>query len=165
MIIKQLVSSLIFISGLGMASPVTAQKVGSEVVGPAGEMVGTVKALDEQYLIVLTDRHEVRLPKTSFTPHEGKLLFGMTRDQLNAETDKAIAAAASQLVPGALVKGSTGASIGTIDAIDASFVTLKLVGGQLVRLPRSAVGAGVDGPVIGMTAAQLDAAVKSSAGS
>jgi hypothetical protein len=40
---------------------------------------------------------------------------------------------------------------------------VKLVSGTEVRLPRSAVGAGPNGGVVGNTAAQLEAAAKANA--
>ena len=123
-----------------------------------GGEVGTVTKVDGQFYVVKTDKHEVRLPATSFTPHNGALLFGMTRDQLNAEVEKTVASANAKIVAGAAVTGSQGGNVGTIDAIDAQFVTVKLTSGKLVRLPRAAVAAGADGAVIGMTVAELEAA-------
>ncbi len=38
-------------------------------------------------LILKTDKHEVQLPLSSFTANQGKLLFGMTAEQLNAAAD------------------------------------------------------------------------------
>ena len=146
------------------AAPVLAQAratitAGMEVRGPNDSLVGTVKTVNGDFVIVATDRHEASLPKASFTPHEGKLLFGMTRDQLNAEVDKAQAAASAALIPGAVVQGAAGVQVGTIDAIDDTGVTLKLQSGKLVKLPRNGIGVGPSGPVIGMTAAELEAVV------
>jgi preprotein translocase subunit YajC len=105
----------------------------------------------------------VRLPARSFTPAEGGLLFGMTQAQLNAAVEEAKAAANAKLVAGAAVTGAGGASVGTIQAVDAESVTLKLSGGGAVRLPRSAVGAGPNGVVTSLTAAELEAAAKGGA--
>jgi hypothetical protein len=99
------------------------------------------------------------LPRTSFTPDNGKLLFGMTQAALNAAFEKSRAEAEAQLVAGAVVKGSAGTRVGTIDTIDAEFATIKLDSGKLVRIPRSGVAGSPDGAVIGMTAAQLEAQV------
>jgi hypothetical protein len=107
--------------------------------------------------VIKTDRHEVRLPKSSFTLDQGKLLFGMTQAELNAAGDKSVADAAAALVAGATVKGSDGESVGTIDSIDAEFATIKLTSGKQVRVPRTGLGASAEGAVIGMTAAQLEA--------
>ncbi len=139
--------------------PSFAQTAGQQVVDTSGATVGTVVRVDGGNVIVKTDKHEVALPKTSFTPNESKLLFGMTQAQLNAEVEKDLAAAEALIAPGATVKGSAGAVVGTIDAVDAEFVTLKLQSGVLVRLPRKAVGAGNGEGLIGMTADELQAQV------
>lgn len=140
-------------------APSFAQTAGQQVIDTSGAAVGTVVRVDGGNVIVKTDKHEVALPKTSFTPNEGKLLFGMTQAQLNAEVEKNLAAAAALIAPGANVKGSAGAVVGTIDAVDAEFVTLKLQSGALVRLPRNAVAAANGEVVIGMTAEELQAQV------
>lgn len=139
--------------------PSFAQTAGQQVVDTSGATVGTVVRVDGGNVIVKTDKHEVALPKTSFTPNESKLLFGMTQAQLNAEVEKNLAAAEALIAPGATVKGSAGAVVGTIDAVDAEFVTLKLQSGVLVRLPRKAVAAGNGEVLIGMTADELQAQV------
>jgi preprotein translocase subunit YajC len=130
--------------------------VGSQVVDTKGGVVGIVSSIRGDVILVKTDRHEVALPKVSFTPNEGKLLFGMTQAELNAATDATLAAAAANLVPGATVRGSAGAKVGTIDAIDTEFATIKLESGNLVRIPRSGIGANAEGAVIGLTAEQLE---------
>jgi preprotein translocase subunit YajC len=156
---------------LGLAMPAAAQapaagaaiSVGMAVKDTNGGDVGTVTKVEPGFVIVRTDKHEVRLPSTSFTPHEGSLLFGMTRDQLNAETEKALAAAAAKIAPGAAVSDASGAAVGTITAVDAQFVTVKLASGTEVRLPRTRVAPGPNGVVVGSTAAQLEAAAKAAA--
>ncbi len=148
-----------------MAVPVSAQNpiaTGTQVKDTQGGEVGTIARVDGNFLIVRTDKHEVRLPTSSFTPHEGSLIIAVNRQQLNAEVEKALEAASAQLVAGATVSGSAGTPVGTIESIDDQFVTLKLTSGNLVKLPRSGIAAGPKGPVIGMTAAELEAAVGSS---
>jgi len=138
-------------------APLAAQSVGMQVVDPKGAAVGTVSGVMGDDVVIKTDRHEVRLPKSSFTLDQGKLLFGMTQAELNAAGDKSVADAAAALVAGATVKGSDGESVGTIDSIDAEFATIKLTSGKQVRVPRTGLGASAEGAVIGMTAAQLEA--------
>jgi preprotein translocase subunit YajC len=136
---------------------------GMQVVDTNGGTVGAVTAVKGDLITVKTDKHEVALPKTSFTPTDGKLLFGMTQAQLNAEAEKTKAQADAALTAGASVKGSGGAAVGTIDAVDAEFVTIKLQSGALVRVPRSGVAAGSDGVTIGLTAEELQAQVGATA--
>ena len=139
------------------AAPALAQAAGTQVVDTGGGAVGTVVRVDGDNIVIKTDKHEVALPKTSFTPHEGKLLFGMTQAQLNAATEKSLAEAAAAIAPGATVTGSGGAVLGTIDAVDTEFVTIKLQSGTMVRIPRSGVAAGNGEVVIGLTAEELEA--------
>ena len=139
------------------AAPALAQAAGTQVVDTGGGAVGTVVRVDGENIVIKTDKHDVALPKSSFTPHEGKLLFGMTQAQLNAATEKSLAEAAAAIAPGATVKGSGGAVLGTIDAVDTEFVTIKLQSGTMVRIPRSGVAAGNGEVVIGLTAEELEA--------
>lgn len=145
------------------AAPSAAVSAGARVTDANGGEVGTISKVDGQFVVLKTDKHEVRLPVTSFTAHNGALLFGMTRDQLNAEVEKTLAAASAKIVAGAAVSGSQGGNVGTIDAIDDQFVTVKLASGKKVRLPRSAVAPGPNGAVIGMTVAELEAAAAAAA--
>ena len=138
-------------------APAHAQTAGMQVVDTTGGAVGTVVSVSGDNVVIKTDRHQVALPKTSFTAHEGKLLFGMTQAQLNAATEKSLAEAAAAIAPGATVKGSGGAVLGTIDAVDTEFVTINLQSGNLVRIPRSGVAAGNGDVVIGLTAEELEA--------
>jgi len=173
------VRSKIFLSTLSLAlaaagaaaQPAFAQAAqasiaaGAQVKDTQGGDVGTVTRVDGQFVVLKTDKHEVRLPVSSFTAHQGHFIMAMTRDQLNAEVEKTKAQASAKLVAGAPVNGSQGGLVGTIDAIDDQYVTVKLTSGKLVRLPRSAVAPGPNGGVIGMTVAQLEAAAAAAAGS
>jgi len=133
--------------------------IGAQVTDPQGAPVGTVTAINGNVVTVKTDKAEANLDKSSFTAHEGKLLVGMTQAELNAAIEKDKAAADASLAVGAAVKDSAGASAGTIEAIDAEFVTLKLPSGKSVRIPRSGIAGSASGAVIGLTAAQLEAQV------
>lgn len=146
---------------LAFATPaVAAVAVGATVKDTQGGVVGTITRVEGGNLVLKTDRHDVTLPVSSFTATDDGALFGMTRDQLNAEVDKAKAAADAQIVAGASVKGAAGAVVGTIEAVDAEFVTLKLASGTSIRLPRNAIAGSPNGPVTGMTAEQIEAAAK-----
>jgi preprotein translocase subunit YajC len=139
------------------AAAASAQQVqpGMAVVDPSGGAVGNVTAVQGNTVLLKTDRHEVQLPLASFTAHEGKLLFAMTAEQLNAETEKLKAEAAAAVAPGAQVYGSDGTLAGTIESIDTELVTIKLASGEMVRLPRSGVGGSDKGAVLGVTTARL----------
>lgn len=141
----------------------SAGMVGRPVVDPTGKPVGQVIGARQGLLFVKTDKHETSLPLSSFTLMGGKLYIALTQAQLNAEVEKSLALIAQALVPGASVKGSAGNVLGTIEAIDAEFATIKLTTGQTVRIPRSGIAGTPNGAVIGMTAAELDAAVAATA--
>lgn len=156
-----------FLAGLALAAvsvpAASAVTAGATVKDTAGGVVGTIVKVDGSNLVLKTDKHEVTLPVASFTATADGALFGLTRAQLNAEVDKAQAAAAAQIVAGAKVKGPAGAEVGTIEAVDAQFVTLKLASGATVRAPRTAFAGGPNGPVTSLTAEQLEAAAKGAA--
>lgn len=158
----KLVLRSIAVLSLTVAAPMApsiAQNAGTPIVDTSGGGVGTVVRVDGANIVIKTDQHEVALPKTSFTVHEGKLLFGMTQAQLNAEVEKSKAEAAKSIAAGATVKGSSGAVVGTIEAMDDETITIKLASGSLVRVPRSGVAAGNGEVVIGLTAEELQAQV------
>ena len=156
---RKYISTIAFTS-LALAAPIqsaAAQSVGMQVVDTSGGLVGTVTALNGQTVTVKTDKHEVAMPRASFTLDKGKLLFAMTQAQLNAEIDKTQAAAAAAVVPGTTVKGSAGTVVGTIDAVDTETITVKLQSGSLLRVPRSGIAAGNGEVTVGLTAAEIQA--------
>lgn len=155
-------SSLIIGLALAAVSMPAAAAVtaGATVKDTSGGVVGTIVRVEGDQLLLKTDRHEVRLPVASFTATDDGALFAMTQAQLNADIDRAQAAAAASVVAGATVKGVSGNVVGTIEAVDDSVVTLKLTSGKTIRLPRSAVGGSPSGPVIGLTAEQMEAAAE-----
>ncbi|HVU29734.1 MAG TPA: hypothetical protein VHE36_04970 [Sphingomicrobium sp.] len=152
--------------GLVFASPVAAQagiNAGMQVTDASGAPVGTVKAVQGTNLLIKTDKHEALLPSASFTVSNGKLLFGMTQAQLDAEIEKNLSAANSAIVAGATVNGIGGAKVGTIDAVAEDNVTITLEGGNKIAVPKNGLRGNPDGTVtIGYSADQLEALVKGS---
>lgn len=147
-------------SAVAVQASSAAVTPGMPVVDTQGGAVGTVSAVKDDLVTVKTDRHEVALPRSSFTVDGGKLLFAMTQAQLNAETDKALEEARKSLVKGATVKGAGGKVVGTLESIDEEWATIKLEDGQLVRIPRSGIAGRADGAVIGATVEELKAQVQ-----
>lgn len=155
-------SSLLTLSAaifLAASAPADAQTTpiapGTQVVDTAGGTVGSITSVKGDQVVVKTDRMEVALPASSFTPSEGKLLFALTRDQLNAQGEKALAEANAKLIAGTSVYGQNGTLAGTIEAIDADTVTVKLTSGKLIRMPRASIAPGANGAVLGVSAAEL----------
>jgi len=145
---------------LPLAAPALAQsglRVGATVTDPQGGTVGTITAIDGATLMLHTDRHDVRLPVTSFTATDSNVLFGMTQAQLNAAVEQAEAEAQRAFAVGTPVRDNAGATVGPVTALDADTVTIQ-VGANVVRVPRGALAAAQGGLVIGATLAQLQAA-------
>jgi preprotein translocase subunit YajC len=146
--------------GVALGAPAAAQSVGMQIVDTAGAPVGTVTAIQGENLQVKTDKHEVLVPKASFTVSGGKLLFAMTQAQLDAQVEAAAAASAKAVVAGATVKGTGGADVGKIEAVANDAVTITLASGKRIQLPAKAVRGNADGTVtIGYTSEQLEALV------
>ena len=138
------------------AASAQAPAVGAAVTDPQGGAVGTVTAADAEYVTLRTDRHEVRLPVSSFAVSESAVLIALTRDQLNTQMDEALARAQQAFAVGATVYDRAGATVGQVTALDEQTLTVQL-GSQQIRLPRSAVAAGQNGLMIGATVAELQA--------
>lgn len=147
---------------LGSAAFAQGVTAGATVKGPEGAEVGTITAVEGDAVILKTDRHEVRLPAASFTVTDEGLLFGMTRDQVNSQVDAMLAQADQVITVGALVRDRDGAVVGPIAEVGADFVDVRL-GEGLVRLPKTAVAPGPQGPVVGVTLAEIQAQTQSAA--
>jgi preprotein translocase subunit YajC len=165
----RLISGLFVGVSLLLAAPAAAQaqgaiSVGMSVTDASGGAVGTVTAISGDNLQVKTDKHEVLLPKASFTVDGNKLLFGMTQAQLDAEIEKSQAAADASVTAGATVKGLQGTEIGKIDSVSDGGVVIALSSGKKIQVARNGVRGNPDGTVtVGLSADQLDAATKSGA--
>ena len=148
-------------ASLALAGPAFAQAggftVGAQVLDSSGNPVGTVTAVNGDVVTVKTDKLEANLGKASFASQDGKLYIGLTQAQLTETVEKDKAAAEASLAVGAAVKDSTGAAAGTIEAIDAEFVTLKLPSGKSVRIPRTGIAGSASGAVVGLAVADLEA--------
>ena len=145
-------------------APASVISPGMQVVDVAGNAVGTVQSVRGDELILKTNRHEIRLPIASFTPDKGRLVFGMSQEALNRETDALLAAAQDNLLPGSEVRGRNGALVGHIEAINDEFITLKLLSGEKVRLPRSSVAPRAKSAVLGITLEELQRLAKQALG-
>lgn len=131
---------------------------GATVKDTTGGTVGTIKSVDGDYVILKTDKHEVRLPAASFTAVEDGYIMAMSQADVNAAVERTLAAAEDLMKVGAIVKDPAGGTVGTIEAIDDQFVTVKL-SGTSVKLARSAFTPTPSGPLIALTAAELEAKV------
>lgn len=136
--------------------------VGATVYGPADAEVGKIDSVSGDVAVVSTGTNKVTLPLSSFGTGPKGPIISATREQLDAAAASAKAEALAQVTAGATVSDTTGATVGTIKEVDAAYALLETPKSK-VRLPLSAFSKGTSGPVIGMTAAQLDAAAAAGA--
>jgi preprotein translocase subunit YajC len=150
------------------AAPATATvTAGAQVFDQTGGTVGRIDTVEGQFAVLATDKSKVRLPLTSFAKGDKGLVIGMTKDQIDAAASGAAASAQQDptklVTVGATVKDTAGGTVGTVKQVDSQYALIA-TGKNEVRLPITAFGAGTDGPVIAMTAAQLDQAAAAAGG-
>ena len=148
------------------ASPAVKVAVGAAVSDTSGNPVGTIEAVEGDLAVLSTGTNKVSLPISSFGAGEKGPVLGMTKAEVDAAAAGAAAASqaelAASLTAGAQVSDTSGAKVGTIEAVEGEFATVATTNSK-VRLPLSAFAKGANGPVIAMSAAELDAAAKSAA--
>lgn len=145
------------------AAPATASvAVGATIYDTAGGVVGTVASSDGTNAVIDTGTVKAAVPLTSIATGAKGATMAMTKAQLDAAAGQQQAQASAEfkakLVPGAAVYGTGGAQLGTIKSVDASTVTVTTAQGD-AALPIAGFGPGPQGVTIGMTAAQLSAAM------
>lgn len=132
---------------------------GAKVSDTKGGVVGTITAVDGEFVTLKTDKHEARVPAASFTAVEGGLLFGMTQAEFNADIEKSIVDPKTLMKVGATVRDTAGGLVGTIEAVEADLATVKLPN-LVVKLPVNVFAASGNDLIIGSTAAELEAQVQ-----
>ena len=157
------------LSALAPRQSAAAINVGTDIVDDAGNPVGSIVSIQGGDVIVRTDRHEARIPRTSLWVSRGRVVLSMTRAQLNAAVERLAptpapqAASPVQIAPGVVVRGTAGAVAGTIETVGQDHVILRLTSGQTVSIPRSSVGATAEGGIISITAEELQRRVQEAA--
>lgn len=155
-----------FAVAVALATPALAAiTVGATVKDTSGGVVGTVANVSGGNVVVDTGSNKVTIPEASFgTTPEGPLL-AMTKAELDAAAEQAMAAQrqkmAAAIQPGATVRGTEGGIIGTITKLDGEFVMVKGEAGE-ARIPAAGLALKADGLHFGMSAAQFAEAVKAS---
>ncbi|MGE5563797.1 MAG: hypothetical protein ACM3ZV_10910 [Bacillota bacterium] len=153
-----LAAAVLFVAAPAIAQAQAGISVGMQVTDASGAPVGTVVAIKGANLLIKTDKHEALLPGSSFRPANGKLLFGMTQAQLDAQIEQSLAKADAAVVAGATVKGIGGTPVGTIEAVADGKATIALQSGKKIAVPQEGLRGNPDGTVtIGYTAQQLEA--------
>jgi hypothetical protein len=140
----------------GAASAVTLTP-GMAVTDAQGGAVGTIETVTPQGAVVSTGTAKATLPSNAFAKRDNGVAIGMTKAELEAAVNTA---KTPELAAGAAISDTTGGKVGTIEAINGDQVTVATVNGAKAVLPKQGFAQGPNGVVIGMTAAQLEAAVK-----
>lgn len=151
------------------AAPAAAAKpnvtAGASVMDSKGGAVGTIASVNGDVAVVDTGSVKASVPTSSFAQSDKGLLIGMTKAELEAAAQGAAQQQQQQflasLTPGTAVTDQNGGAVGTIEAVEGDLVTIATPNAK-AKLPKSALAQGPNGPIIGMTQAQLEAAVKSS---
>lgn len=137
--------------------------MGATVFDAQGGTVGTISATDGTNATIDTGTVKAAVPLASFGTGPKGPTLGMTKAELEAaagqSAQQAQADFKSKLVVGAPVYGTGGATLGTVGAVDDQYVTLKTAAGKEAKVPLGSFGPGPQGVTIGMTAAQLEAAI------
>jgi hypothetical protein len=140
-----------------------APAVGATIFDAQGGTIGTIASSDGTNAVVDTGTVKAAVPLTSFGTSPKGPTLAMTKAEIETaagqSAQQAQADFKSKLTAGATVYGTGGASLGTIGAVDAQFVTLKTAAGKEAKIPVGSFGPGPQGVTIGMTAAQLEAAM------
>lgn len=146
------------------ATATATPTVGATVYDSAGAVLGTIKQVTPQAVVVDVGGTPAALPPASIGSGPRGLQVAITRAEVEAQTKQAQGQALQQqLTAGAQVRGAAGATIGTVKSVDGTNVTVTTPKGD-VLLPVSGFAAGPNGPVVGLTQAQLDAAITAAGG-
>lgn len=144
------------------AAAASAPTVGATIVDTQGATVGTIASTDGTNAVVDTGTVKAAVPLSSFGTSPKGPTLAMTKAELEAAAGQGAAQAAAdfqaKLTTGAMVYGAGGTSLGTIKAVDGEFITVTTPKGD-ARLPKGSFGPGPQGVTVGMTAAQLEAAM------
>lgn len=136
---------------------------GAAVMDAKGGAVGTIASVTGDVAVIDTGVVKASVPTSSFAKSEKGLLLGMTKVELEAAAKGASAEQKEQflasLAPGLAVTDASGGPVGTIEAIEGDLVTIATPNAK-AKLPKTSLAQGPNGPVIGMTQAQLEAAVQ-----
>ena len=148
------------------AAALPTPTVGATVLDSAGTPIGKIASITPQAIVLDVDGNKIAVPPTSVGGTAKGLKMAMTKQALldaNAQQQAAAKAAVqARLTAGAPVADLNGAPIGTIKSTTDDMVTMTTSKGD-VTLPASGFTANATGQlIIGMTQAQLNAAMGTS---
>jgi hypothetical protein len=137
-----------------------APKAGDTVYDGAGAEVGKIENVTSAGAVVFTGAARATIPLDKFGTSPKGPTLGLTKVQLEAAMAGASADLKAKLVPGAEVRGTDGAVLGTVKAATDQQVTLS-ASGKEVNVPIAGIGATDQGLTMGLTSAQFQAAISS----
>jgi len=141
--------ALTLASGWGAA---LAQDVGATIMGNDQAAVGAVVSNDGTTVVVDTGKHKVPLGTDSFAQNEGVWSLNITKGELDAMMDQAVAEAeaklAAALVPGAQVVTADAQVLGAVDTIDGGNVVVKGENDFVVTLPKDMFAVNAEGALM-----------------
>ena len=141
-------------------------KPGATVYDTSGAQAATIVSTSGDLVVVSTGTNKISLPMASFAAGPNGPVVSVTKAQIDAAAVQANAQAAAalktQLVAGATVHGSGGASAGTVKTVGADTVVVATPSGD-ASLPLTAFSSTPQGVTIAMSAAELNAAVAAAA--
>lgn len=139
---------------------------GAAVSDANGGAVGTIASVSGDIAVLDTGTVKASIPTSSFAQSDKGLLIGMTKAELESAAKGAAASQQEQflasLTPGTVISDQNGGEVGKIEAVEGETVTVATPKAK-AKLPKSAIAKGPNGPVIGMTQAQLEAAASGAA--
>lgn len=144
-------------------APAAAPTVGATIYDGTGAPVGTIVSIAGDAAVIDTGTNKVGYPVASIGTGAKGLTIALTKAQLDASATEQQAKAAADLnaalVAGTSVRSRNGtASVGTIKAVDAQFVTLTTVKGD-IKFPRAGFSLDPQGVIIGFTADEFNKAI------
>lgn len=139
--------SLASVSGAALA-----QDAGVTVMGNDEAAVGTVVSNDGSNVVIDTGKHQVPLAADSFVENEGVWSVNITKGELDAMMDQALAEAAAKrdaaLVEGAQVVTADAQVLGAVDTIDGTNVVVKGDNDFVVTLPKDMFAVDANGALM-----------------
>lgn len=132
---------------------------GATVYGPEGNVAGTVEDVAGGNVVLDTGTYSAALPGSAFGKSEQGPTVTMTKQQIDAAMaavqQKAEAALAVALVPGAELRTSDGIQIGVVESInEEGLVTVEREAGPFA-MKKDMFGTDANGLILRMTAQQL----------
>ena len=155
---KKIITALSVGALVAMAPVVPAMAQDLQIVDQNGGAVGTVVAFDTEngLLTVKTDKYEVVLPKSSFTPNGETMMIAMTQAELNAEVERGKKELADTASVGREVRDADLQPAGVIEAETADAFLIRLTNNTVVAVPKNGVTPHLEGAILGYRNADLE---------